>query len=120
MVVQTKRAIKPRKFAGSRSPRYEARRQARGVETVLAPSWSDAGAAAVLAGLQHLSTEGSGGLLSAAQRMLQGSTSARKGFIRSLGLSAGERDNACAIVEIHAGRIKGLAGDKAHRRAEHC
>ena len=59
MVVQQRQVRKPRKFAGNRSPRYDARRQARGVTDVLAPSWSDAGAAAVLASLQKASTEGS-------------------------------------------------------------
>ena len=99
MVVNAAQKRKPRKFAGTRSPRYDARRQARGVTTALAPSWNDASAAAVLAGLQQAGKDGSGGLLGAAQAMLKSSAAARRGFVRSLGLSPCERDNACAIIE---------------------
>ena len=59
MVTSPGKACRPRRYGGTRSPRYAARRAERGTVVAYAPSWSDAGATTVLEAL-HTRCSGPG------------------------------------------------------------
>ena len=100
---------KPRRFVGDRSPRYEARREARGVTATRLPGWSDAGASRTLGRLHTMSSDTGEGITGATLRLLRGTRAAQQAFVQALGLSALDK-------AVHHISIKFLRSNKAYVR----
>ena len=92
------KAARPRRYAGGRSERYDARRRERGATRAIAPGWSDVAAAAVLAGI-----EARGGGRSAAMGLLESSSKCQE-LLCSLELSSAEKAAAQEIMDLHVER----------------
>ena len=102
---------RPRKMCGGRSERYEERRAQRGAQRAIAPGWSDAAAAAVLAALHATCTQHNK-IVSVTKHMLLSSQAARASFVRALDLSTAERAAALELVDLHAQKCAAASGEE--------
>ena len=116
MVTSPGKACRPRRYGGTRSPRYAARRAERGTVVAYAPSWSDAGATTVLEAL-HTRCSGPGEITAVTKELLTGSSAQLRAFAQSLPLSQFDKQHALEILEINAERCAGKGEAEAKKQA---
>ena len=92
----------PRAVGGGRSPRYEARRHARGGVRRYAPEWSDAAAAALLS---HLEAESQGKVAAYVGNWLTRPDWQEKA-VKVLKLSPADRDLTTKILAFYRARVR--------------